>query len=239
MNHAISVEMQFFFISVLWGAILLFVYDALRIIRRLIKHDAFFIAFEDLIFWVCASLFIFAMMYQKNDGIIRGFSVMGMAIGMLLYHYILSDFLIAVITRLIRLLVSPLVFIINKLKKMIKFLISKGKTASNFLFRRLKKWTESGKITLNKRRQEALAKRQQHAREKVLKEQKREEQKREEQKLKEQKLKEQKREEQKQKEKKREEKKRDEQQTDKKKTGKRQNAENADKKRGGRSGKNH
>ncbi len=172
MNHAISVELQFFLVSVLWGAILLFVYDILRIIRRLIKHDTFFVALEDLIFWVCASLFIFAMMYQENDGIIRGFSVMGMAIGMLLYHYLLSDFFITITTKFIQLLISPVVFVMNKMKKIIKFMISKGKTASNFLLRRLKKWAESVKITLNKRRQKTLAKKQLRSKEKSLKKQK-------------------------------------------------------------------
>jgi hypothetical protein len=63
MNPAISVELHFFLTSILWGVILLVAYDVLRIFRRLIKHDAFFIALEDLIFWVVASLFIFAMIY--------------------------------------------------------------------------------------------------------------------------------------------------------------------------------
>jgi hypothetical protein len=66
MNHAISVELQFFLISVLWGSILLLIYDLFRIFRRLVKHDTFFVALEDLIFWVAASLFIFAMMYRRT-----------------------------------------------------------------------------------------------------------------------------------------------------------------------------
>ena len=130
MNHAITMELQFFLISILWGAIVLFAYDCrrlrpgrflaaydgFRIIRRIIRHNGFFLAIEDLIFWMIAGLFIFSMIYRENNGVIRGFSVMGMAIGMVLYHYILSDFLVSFITKIIRALLRPFRFIIKKIK---------------------------------------------------------------------------------------------------------------------------
>lgn len=168
MNHAISVELQFFLISVLWGSILLLVYDSQRIFRRLIKHDSFFIALEDLAFWVAASLFIFAMMYRENNGIIRGFSVMGMSIGMVLYHYILSDFLVNMITKLIRTLISPISFAMNGVKRFIKFVWSREKKVLNFIIRRLKKRTKSVKIALIKRRQASAAKKQKRTEKKML-----------------------------------------------------------------------
>lgn len=152
MNHAITVELQFFQISVLWGVIILLGYDVLRIFRRLIKHDSFFIAVEDMIFWVLASLFIFAMMYRENNGIIRGFSIMGMAIGMVLYHYILSGFIVNLITKLIRTLIRPVAIVLNKGKKLFLSLYKKGKKVAIFIIRRLKKFAKSVKITLNKKK---------------------------------------------------------------------------------------
>lgn len=175
MNHAITIELQFFLTSILSGAILILVYDGLRIFRRLIKHDGFFIALEDLFFWVGASLFIFAMMYEENDGIIRGFSVMGMAIGMVLYHYILSDFIVNLITKIINLLISPIVFIIKKVKKIIKFLSNMSRKIMNFVIMQLKKWTNSVRITLNKRKRAAAEKRQEVNARKMQEEQKKNE----------------------------------------------------------------
>lgn len=169
MNHAISIELQFFMISVLSGAIILLVYDILRIIRRLIKHDSFFIALEDLFFWVGASLFIFAMIYKENDGIIRGFCVMGMGIGMVLYHFTLSDLLVRMITKLIQMLLSPFVFVIHKVTKFIKFLWNVGKKIKNFVLTRLIKCTKSCKIALNKRKQAASLKHQKRSGEKMQK----------------------------------------------------------------------
>ncbi len=168
MNQAITVELQFFLISILWGAILLLVYDGLRILRRVIKHDRFFIAVEDLIFWVLASLFIFAMMYKENNGIIRGFSVMGMAIGMVIYHYIISEIFVTMITKLIHMLLRPFSIAYNSVKKFVLFLASKGKKVLKFLLSRLKKHYQSVKITLNKRKQKRAAIKQKRMEKKAL-----------------------------------------------------------------------
>lgn len=169
MNHAISIELKFFLISVLWGCILLLIYDCLRIFRRLIKHDSFFIALEDLIFWVAASLYIFAMIYKQNNGIIRGFSVMGMAIGMVLYHYIASDFLVNMITKLLRTLISPFSYAIKKVRQAVKFIINKFGKAINFIIRRLKNYQKSVKITLNKKKQAATDRKRKKSEKKALK----------------------------------------------------------------------
>ena len=157
MNKAITVELQFFLISILWGAIILFVYDGFRIIRRLIKHNGFFLAVEDLIFWVVASVFIFAMIYHENNGIIRGFSVMGMSIGMVLYHFIFSELFVNAITKLIKILLSPIAVAIKWVKKGLHFVYLKIKKASKFILLQLKKITKSVKIALDKRKQKAAA----------------------------------------------------------------------------------
>ena len=152
MNKAINLELHFFLISILWGVILLLSYDILRIIRRVIRHNSLIIATQDLIFWVVSSVFIFAMMYQQNDGIIRGFSIMGMLIGMVLYHYMVSEFLVKSITGLILLLLSPLKFVLRQMVRFSRYIIIKGKKILQFILLRLKKLSKSVKITLNKKK---------------------------------------------------------------------------------------
>lgn len=162
MNQALSIELSFFLICVLSGGILLAVYDIFRILRRLINHNSGFIALEDLFFWVGASIYIFAMLFKENDGIIRGFAIMGMAAGMLLYHYTLSDLIVNLITKLIQTLISPLVFILNKGKRLMTSLWKVVKRVVNLFTRRLKKWVKSVRITVNKRKQATLDKRRKH-----------------------------------------------------------------------------
>lgn len=176
MNHDIFIQMQFFMISILWGAIILLAYDVLRILRRLIKHNNIILAIQDLIFWIVASVFIFAMIYKENDGIIRGFAVMGVTIGMVLYHFIVSTFLVNTITKLIQLLLSPFVFVINSIKRFFRFVILKGKKAANFIIIRLKKQMKSYKIRMDAKRQAVSAKKREKSEQKALVKQKQKEQ---------------------------------------------------------------
>ena len=159
MNDEIVTQLQFFLISILWGGMILLAYDGLRIFRRLIKQGSIVLAIEDLIFWVIASLFIFAMIYEENDGIIRGFAVMGMAIGMIIYHYIISEFLVNRITKFIRILMSPIIRVFQELKRLISFLLAKGRKATKFIIKQLKKLIKSVTIILNAKKMKSVAKR--------------------------------------------------------------------------------
>ena len=156
MNEAIMIELRFFLISILWGVILLLVYDGLRIFRRIIKQNSFAIAMQDLLFWVVSSVFIFSMMYRKNNGIIRGFSIMGMILGMLVYHNILSDPVVNIVTKVLLTLFRPAVFAIRQIKKMLNFVGKTGKKATSSILLRLKKQVKSVKIAVDKKKQARL-----------------------------------------------------------------------------------
>lgn len=160
MNGAILVELRFFGASVLWGVFLLVIYDFLRIERRLISHNSFFIAVEDLIYWVIASLLIFNMMFNLNDGIIRGFSILGMLIGMLMYHHILSNFFVDIIAgilikikyvifAIINFILRPFKFILKEIKKVMGFITTLIKKLTKILRKTLKKTNKPSKITVN------------------------------------------------------------------------------------------
>jgi hypothetical protein len=98
-------------------------------------------------------------MYKENNGIIRGFSVMGMAIGMVLYHYILSEFLVNFVTKFIKTLFRPFGIAFGWVKRFVLYLQSIGKKIVNFLIKRLKKTGKSVKITLDTRKKAADVKR--------------------------------------------------------------------------------
>ncbi|MDO5294762.1 MAG: spore cortex biosynthesis protein YabQ [bacterium] len=117
MSDAISMEVRFFVASILCGIILLIIYDVLRIFRRVIKHPWFFVALEDLIFWLLSGIVIFRMMYEMNNGTIRGFSVLGMFLGMIVYNKSLSPFFVKGI--------SSLFILINKGILKVMFILSK------------------------------------------------------------------------------------------------------------------
>lgn len=160
MNQAIIIELHFFGTSILWGVLLLIFYDVLRIFRRLISHNSFFVALEDLLYWMVSSVLIFRMMYQQNNGIIRGFSILGMLLGMLIYHGTISDICVTAISTflqriehliqwIVSLILSPFCFFFKLLKKILLRLLKLFKKFTSFFSKLLKKKKESGKIAIS------------------------------------------------------------------------------------------
>ena len=90
MSPDIVKETQFLLYSVLLGAFFTFLYDWLRIIRRLFSHKNFMVSLEDFLFWCVCSIFTFQMLYKENNGILRWFAVVGAAIGMILFKLLFS-----------------------------------------------------------------------------------------------------------------------------------------------------
>lgn len=158
MNQGITIELQFFMISILWGAIILLAYDQLRILRRIIRHNLWVVTIEDLIFWIMASVFIFVMIYEKNYGTIRGFSVMGMGIGMVLYHYIFSERIVWLISRGIQILLRPILLLIRWVKRVLHFLVGKIKMILCKMHMQLKNRMKSVKIFISNNKQKRKSK---------------------------------------------------------------------------------
>lgn len=68
------------------GIYITFVYDLLRILRRVVPHSSFWIAIEDLVFWVYCAGKVFLLMHHESDGTLRWFAVLGALVGMFLYR---------------------------------------------------------------------------------------------------------------------------------------------------------
>lgn len=73
------------------GIKLAFIYDGIRILRILISHKNIIISLEDLFFWIYATWIIFQLQLEKSEGVLRGFSILGMTLGMFLYNKILGE----------------------------------------------------------------------------------------------------------------------------------------------------
>ena len=61
-------------------------YDMLRISRRIMKKSDLLVGLEDFFFWVAAGIVVFSMIFQCNDGVIRGYMFLALLIGAWLYH---------------------------------------------------------------------------------------------------------------------------------------------------------
>ncbi|GKX30535.1 hypothetical protein SH1V18_30150 [Vallitalea longa] len=149
MNSLVSAQAISFLMSILNGLFLGFVYDLLRVFRRIIKHPKWLINIQDLIFWLFGSIIIFIDIFKNNNGTLRGFLCIGVFLGLIFYFFLISKlvikvfikiysfianiikFLFKLIIKPIKLLLTPIFFIVRKiyklLKKMGKWLIIKYK----------------------------------------------------------------------------------------------------------------
>ena len=136
-------EADVLLISLVTGMILLFVYDLLRIIRRLIPHKLWLIGAEDLLFWIGSAVALFAMLYRENSGYIRGFAIGGVLVGMSFYSLVFSSWVVKgsvfLLEKIIFFVSRPLVWTASFMKRPTNFLIKLVKKFLRFLKKQLKK----------------------------------------------------------------------------------------------------
>lgn len=119
MSMDIFREMDFLLYTVVMGAVITAVYDVFRIVRRVIKHNLFWISFEDIIFWIGCFVGIFYILYKENNGTLRWFAVMGALIGMVLYRLTLGQVAVKwtsfILIKLLKALEKVLLFLLKPL----------------------------------------------------------------------------------------------------------------------------
>lgn len=81
MSSYIKYEAILFLLSIGTGAFLFLIYEFLIILRKIIPHHPVISAWEDLIYWTAAGVFLFSVIYRFNQGIIRGFFFLGCMLG--------------------------------------------------------------------------------------------------------------------------------------------------------------
>lgn len=127
MSNPLIGENQFLFYSIVMGILITFVYDLLRILRRVIPHNSFFVSLEDLVFWVFCAVSVFLMMLRLSDGTLRWFAVLGALAGMFVYRKTVSGFLVKTVSGLLRGLLRIVGKLLGFLGRPFQFAGRKGK----------------------------------------------------------------------------------------------------------------
>ena len=90
MVSGIGAEQSVFLQAVLTGNLVYLAYCVLRIIRRIIKHNLFWVSLEDILFWIGTGFFVFIRIFQTSSGSIRWYFVVGLLLGGILTQEIIS-----------------------------------------------------------------------------------------------------------------------------------------------------
>lgn len=146
-SEAIGQEALLFGISILVGAGLFFLYDVLRIFRRIVPHGNIWISIEDFVYWLINTGVVFVMLYRENDGMVRGFALIGLVVGMVFYYLLLSRYIVSIQVLLWK-------KVLGYTYKVFHFLfgpfIRIGKKVVQFLLKQLKKVARAVKMSLCK-----------------------------------------------------------------------------------------
>jgi len=85
----IEKELAIFLQAILAGNLVCLIYNAIRVVRRIVKHNLFWISIEDLVYWIGVGIFLFLRIYQTSNGNIRWYFVIGVLIGGIITEYII------------------------------------------------------------------------------------------------------------------------------------------------------
>ncbi|MBQ2802355.1 MAG: spore cortex biosynthesis protein YabQ [Lachnospiraceae bacterium] len=109
------------------GIFITFVYDLLRILRRVIPHGVLLISIEDILFWIYCAAKVFLLMHHESNGTLRWFAVLGACIGMLVYKKLVSAYFVKYVSMVLQKIVDFLIKIGKVIIKPLAF--AGGKTA--------------------------------------------------------------------------------------------------------------
>ncbi len=118
----IASQLYIFAISIICGAIVALIYDILRAKRKNFRTGAIMVHIEDFIFWIIASLILFVVAFNINDGDLRGFIFIGFITGIVLYMALLSKFILKALSFLMKALKYPFSLSARIMSKPVKYL---------------------------------------------------------------------------------------------------------------------
>jgi len=140
-------ENEFLFYALIMGIFITFIYDWLRIVRRVIPHKSFMISLEDIGFWIYCAIEVFLLMYHESDGTLRWFAVLGAMVGMLVYKKLISGLFVKYVSMVLQKIFG---FLLKFIKIILKPFHIVGKSTTHVTKQTLKK-TGRGKQFLKKK----------------------------------------------------------------------------------------
>lgn len=144
------------------GIVIGVLFDVFRILRRSFKTADWLTTLQDILFWILAGFITLFSIFKFNNGEIRSYIFIGIALGVLIYMLTLSKYIVkysVIIIKFIKKIISYPVNLIFKifnflLIKHIKFLAQKLSTFFKKIFQnttKIMKKKEKNKIKLQEK----------------------------------------------------------------------------------------
>lgn len=128
-----------FFIFIILGIIVSFIFDIFRILRKKFKTSNFITYVEDILFWIISGFLIISAIFKFNSGELRAYLFIGMILGIAIY--------IILFTKLVNKIILK---ILTPVKIILDFFSSLFKKICDFIANCLKKCKNKSKKTIQK-----------------------------------------------------------------------------------------
>lgn len=77
------------------------VFDGYRVVSNELKFPRWWLPVLDVVYWMAAALAVFRVLYASNNGEMRAYVFIGLAVGVLLYYWLFSKLVILIVKWLI------------------------------------------------------------------------------------------------------------------------------------------
>ena len=84
-------EWELFLLSIKVGIKVAFIYEVIVIFRMFVSHCKWVKTVQDIVYWIYAVTILFKLQYTYSNGVLRGFSILGVFLGMMLYYIIVGN----------------------------------------------------------------------------------------------------------------------------------------------------
>ncbi len=117
---SLSNQAYIFFISIIIGLIIGFLYDFFRLLRKIVNHKNSTVYIEDFIFWLLSTFISFYILLHKNNLEFRFYLLLGIFLGLIFYFLCISHFVMNITIKAIKLILKPVKFIAKLLYPHVK-----------------------------------------------------------------------------------------------------------------------
>ena len=112
-------------IFIITGIVIGILFDIFRILRKSFKTADFITYLEDIIFWILTGCIMLFSIFIFNNGEIRGYVFIGIAIGIISYMLIISRFFVKISVSIIKFIKKILSYPIKLIKNIFTKIILK------------------------------------------------------------------------------------------------------------------
>lgn len=149
MENILEHQTVVFIYSLLWGGVLGVLYDVFRVYRICVRSSTVSVIIQDVIFFSVCTVIVFLFLLSNVNGQLRGYYILGMFLGAVIYHYSLGNIVVRILASFVKItqaiIIRPLIKLILAIKKLLNKILGailfKLKKVGSFFQIRLKKYT--------------------------------------------------------------------------------------------------